>query len=230
MINRFVGFTLSDLNKWKSNNFKIYNEDINYTIEETNYSIKETSTVKSYINKISLNEDKPDKDIPKDYTLKKFSFVNGLSTNILGSSKYIEELAIIAEYDMFKSIIKNCPDEYDTKVLATMLYLISVIDTIRYMKAEHNNELYDYNKFRNFICCSIYWYCFPEEETIARLINWITVNLFKRKQSLVIDYIKESQEYISLLLLVETNKGNSKISILLSDCITKINALKNLKK
>jgi hypothetical protein len=132
---------------------------------------------------------------------------------------------------MFKIIVRNCTNEFDLKIINNMIYTINIIDLIRNLKSEEDNEIYDYIKLRDFISLSITWYVFPDNESIGKLLNWILNNIFNHKQRLLKNYIKEVQNYISILLSIETAKEKEteeykNIPSLLSNCLTEINNIR----
>jgi hypothetical protein len=236
ILNRFVQFNLKGVNEWESKKFNIYGETISYIIKEENYSIKNVELSKFFetIDELltKLNTSIPAKESKKkSYMLKKYSVKNGLSVNTIAVSTSIEKLAKIAEEDMFKIIVRNCTNEFDLKIINNMIYTINIIDLIRNLKSEEDNEIYDYIKLRDFISLSITWYVFPDNESIGKLLNWILNNIFNHKQRLLKNYIKEVQNYISILLSIETAKEKEteeykNIPSLLSNCLTEINNIR----
>lgn len=244
ILDRFVTFFQVNTDKWESEHFSICNELVHYTISEQNYSIKEicNNIVDTLKIPRKLLEDQHDIFIPsvaepdpnkkEIYVLKRYSFVNGVSTNIISTSTSIRELAEVAETDLFSHIIKNCKDKHDLELINAMISIITTIDKIIYFKTYDDNELYDYIKLREFICNFMWQYIMPTDYKPLSIINSILNFLSRdRKGKMEHDRAKEIGKRLTILLLIETQMEkktgvHTDIPSLLSEALKTINFLK----
>lgn len=210
ILKRLINFNLVNLDYWESGKFNIYGEIVSYIITKSTNEIVQNV----------LKAKKEDDD--GVYTLKRFSLVNGTSSNIISTNEYIHILAKEAEEDLLKRIIKNCKNEHTRNLLNALICIISTIDEIINFKTYDDNELYDYIKLREYICNFIEYYT----EVTNINTNWydgIIRKIFRKERNSK-HYIDKIEKYLMVLLLVETQKqevGNatSKIPSLLSSVL-----------
>jgi hypothetical protein len=199
ILNRLVNFFPVNVDTWESERFYIFGESIYYNILEATYNLND----KKIVDTAKLHKEGEN----KIYTIKRFSFVNGVSTNIISSDQSIYTLTKATEEDLFKYIIKNCSDKYNVTLLNTMISIVTTIDTIIEPKTYSDNELYDYVKLRDYICRFIEYYG-EIKYTTSKLIsatNYI-LNSFNKKKDTTHDNIQKIERWIMILLSIETEK------------------------
>lgn len=219
ILNRLVNFYPTDVGKWESEKFNIFGECIHYNISEAVYNVNEKTIDNSKFNK---GDGKP-------YTLKRYSFVKGSSSNIISTDSSIYILTQAAEVDLVKCITKKETAVYNVQLFNSMLFVLSTIDDIMQSKKYTDNELYDYTKLRDCVCR------FIESSAGIRysaskvlLVTNYIANLLTSKREVTGDSISKIERCIMILLSIETEKEkqsgrHTNIPNLLSDALKMLN-------
>jgi len=230
VLNRLVNFASINVDIWESERFNVFGDYIHYNIAESTYTPTERKGV--------VDEAVKYKGVLKNkiYTLKRLSFINGASTNIICNDSSIYTLTKYAEEDLFKCMSKNCTNKYNANFLNTIIFIINTIDTIISTKTYDDNELYDYIKLRGYICRFIEYYgeIKSTNSKLISLINYIANFTVNTKKENIRDNIKNIERYIMILLFVETEKEKhsgiyTDTSNLLSEALRRLNFAKYLK-